>query len=491
MFKEETENHIRNPDANKTIYINDKSKKINLLTITNINKWEHKDKNGISIITYSFSQRIPIGYHYHESTEGVPAYSLNEAQIRQVRAAMLATSDVANIKFIEAEDDVIANIPITNVSLDGSLGGYAYPPNPGNLSPIFINAKIEENLAPTPSNYGGRVFMHELGHALGLVHTHDLVGLTQQTSVMSYLSEFYSGAIYGGNFVSTPQLHDILALQYLYGANNRTRIGNTTYGFNSNSNRGYFTATHANDKLVFCVWDAGGNDTFDFSGYHQDQRITLTKRGFSDIGGLRGNVSIADKVVIENAIAGSGDDEINGNRSNNTLNGGGGDDRLWGRQGNDRLFGGHGNDRLSGGKGDDFLSGGKGDDRLTGGSGDDRLFGGRGADRMKGGEGRDIFQYRNSRDSTKKYTDTIIDFTSGEDKIDLSFIMAGNNIDLVNQFSANGQTELMQKYDDVANITYLMIDFDPKISKVDMMIKFTGKHQFTRNDFIVSSPLIS
>ena len=95
---------------------------------------------------------------------------------------------------------------------------------------------------------------------------------------------------------------------------------------------------------------------------------------------------------------------------------------------------------------------------------------------MKGGEGRDIFQYRNSRDSTKKYTDTIIDFTSGEDKIDLSFIMAGNNIGLVNQFSANGQTELMQKYDDVANITYLMIDFDPKISKVDMMIKFTGKH---------------
>ena len=51
MFKEETENHIRNLDANKTIYINDKSKKINLLTITNINKWEHKDKNGISIIT--------------------------------------------------------------------------------------------------------------------------------------------------------------------------------------------------------------------------------------------------------------------------------------------------------------------------------------------------------------------------------------------------------------------------------------------------------
>ncbi|OVZ74286.1 M10 family metallopeptidase C-terminal domain-containing protein [Yersinia intermedia] len=493
MFKDETKNHIRILDANEiiNININYKLKEIDLLAITSRNKWEHKNKNGISIVTYSFSQTIPIDYHHYKSNDGIQVYSLNAAQIHQVRTAMLATSDVANIKFIEAENDVVANIPITNALLEGSLSGYAYRPNPDKLSPIFINAEIEENLAPTQSNYGGRVFMHEFGHALGLEHTHDSMGLTQKTSVMSYISEFYSGAVYGDNFASTPQLHDILALQYLYGTNNRTRIGNTTYGFNSNSNRDYFTATHASDKLVFCVWDAGGNDTFDFSGYHQNQRITLTKRGFSDIGGLRGNVSIADKVVIENAITGSGDDEINGNRANNTLNGGDGDDRLWGREGNDRLFGGRGNDRLSGGKGDDFLSGGAGNDRLAGGSGDDRLFGGRGADRMKGGEGCDIFQYRNSRDSTKKYTDTIIDFTSGEDKIDLSFIMAGNNIDLVNQFSANGQTELMQKYDDVANITYLMIDFDPKISKVDMMIKFTGKHQFTRNDFIVSSPLIS
>ncbi|EPS8493171.1 M10 family metallopeptidase C-terminal domain-containing protein [Yersinia enterocolitica] len=492
MFKEETKNHIRILDTNERININYKLKEIDLLAITRRNKWEHKDKNGISIVTYSFSQTIPIDYHYYKSTDGNQAYSLNAAQINQARTAMLATSDVANIKFIEAEDGVIANIPIANVLLEGSLGGYAYRPNPGNFSPIFINANKEKNLAPTQSNYGGHVFMHEFGHALGLEHTHGSVGLTQQTSVMSYLSELHSGAIYGANFASTPQLHDISALQYLYGTNNRTRIGNTTYGFNSNSNRGYFTATNANDKLVFCVWDAGGNDTFDFSGYHQNQRITLTKRSFSDIGGLKGNVSIADKVVIENAITGSGDDEINGNRSNNTLNGGDGDDRLWGRVGNDRLFGGRGNDRLSGGKGDDFLSGGAGNDRLAGGSGDDRLFGGRGADRMKGGEGCDIFQYRNSRDSTRKYTDTIIDFTSGEDKIDLSFIMAGNNnIDLVNQFSVNGQTELMQKYDDVANITYLMIDFDPKISKVEMMIRFTGKHQFTRNDFIISSPLIS
>ena len=130
MFKEETKNHIRTLDTNKRININYKSKDINLLAITSRNKWEHKDKNGMSIVTYSFSQQIPIGYHYYKSSDGIQAYSLNEAQIHQVRTATLATSDVANIKFIEAEDGVIANIPIANVLLEGSLGGYAYSPNP-------------------------------------------------------------------------------------------------------------------------------------------------------------------------------------------------------------------------------------------------------------------------------------------------------------------------------------------------------------------------
>ncbi|HDL7645372.1 TPA: M10 family metallopeptidase [Yersinia enterocolitica] len=448
MFKEETKNHIRTLDTNKRININYKSKDINLLEITSRNKWEHKDKNGISIVTYSFSQTIPIDYHYYKSNDGNQAYSLNAAQINQARTAMLATSDVANIKFIEAEDGVIANIPIANVLLEGSLGGYAYRPNPGNFSPIFINANKEKNLAPTQSNYGGRVFMHEFGHALGLKHTHGSVGLTQQTSVMSYLSEFYSGAIYEGNFASTPQLHDISALQYLYGTNNRTRIGNTTYGFNSNSNRGYFTATNANDKLVFCVWDAGGNDTFDFSGYHQDQMINLNQGSFSNVGGLIGNVSIALNVAIENAIGGSGNDILIGNQEKNTL---------------------------------------------TGGDGDDRLYGGKGADHLFGGNGRDIFGYRDINDSTLNAADTIYDFETGHDKIDLSDLNGGE-VRLVDAITTtgnrrNGHTQVAQFYSETSDLTYLMIDFD-YTDKTDIVIKLASKHQLTTHDFI-SAPLLT
>lgn len=46
-----------------------------------------------------------------------------------------------------------------------------------------------------------------------------------------------------------------------------------------------------------------------------------------------------------------------------------------------------------------------------------------------------------------------------------------------------------QQYNEVADITYLMIDFDAQVSECDMMIKFTGRHHFTANDFILSTSL--
>ena len=75
------------------------------------------------------------------------------------------------------------------------------------------------------------------------------------------------------------------------------------------------SATSNADKLVFSVWDGGGNDTLDFSGFTQNQKINLTATSFSDVGGLVGNVSIAKGVTIENAFGGAGNDLIIGNQS--------------------------------------------------------------------------------------------------------------------------------------------------------------------------------
>ncbi len=91
------------------------------------------------------------------------------------------------------------------------------------------------------------------------------------------------------------------------------------------------------------VWDAGGNDTLDFSGYSQNQRINLNEGAFSDVGGLKGMFPSLP-VSPSNAIGGSGNDIIVGNHADNTLKGGAGNDVIYGGAGQDQLWGGDGND---------------------------------------------------------------------------------------------------------------------------------------------------
>ena len=95
---------------------------------------------------------------------------------------------------------------------------------------------------------------------------------------------------------------------------------------------------------MFAIWDGGGNDTLDFSGYTQNAKINLNFEAFSDVGGLIANVAIARGAVIENAKGGAGNDIITGNAVANALLGGGGSDDLKGGAGNDRLDGGAGTD---------------------------------------------------------------------------------------------------------------------------------------------------
>ena len=99
--------------------------------------------------------------------------------------------------------------------------------------------------------------------------------------------------------------------------------------------------------------------------------------------------------------------------------GGEGDDTLDGGAGNDWIFGGEGVDTLDGNAGNDRLIGGEGRDTLEGGAGDDWLSGGAGTDTLTGGAGADTFAYHAGDGS-----DTITDFSDGEDKIDLSSLEA-------------------------------------------------------------------
>ena len=149
----------------------------------------------------------------------------------------------------------------------------------------------------------------------------------------------------------------------------------------------------------------------------------LTAANFALPDGTTTSISIdgtaigADGNVAEGSflVDGAGGNRIVGGGGGDHVLAGEGDDRVEGGGGDDALFGEEGDDSLAGGAGGDWLFGGEGDDALDGGAGDDRLFGGEGENVFTGGAGDDVFVI-----GPDSGDERIVDFTDGEDRIDLS-----------------------------------------------------------------------
>ena len=165
----------------------------------------------------------------------------------------------------------------------------------------------------------------------------------QRYSIMAYNT--YSGATieaYG------PMLYNILAIRYLYGANMTWHDGDDVYQFGTDK------------EYLECIWDAGGRDRIDLSTQTRNQVIDLRAGTFNSVGVKNngqtgnGNVSIAFKVEIEDAVGGSGDNKITGNTVANGLDGGIGNDTMVGGAGNDTMAGGAGVNSMNGEGGDDL-----------------------------------------------------------------------------------------------------------------------------------------
>ncbi|NAT76039.1 serralysin family metalloprotease [Dickeya dadantii] len=380
-------------------------------------------------------------------------------QMQQAKLSLQSWADAANLTFTEVSPNQKANITFANYTrnADGSLNTdtQAYAAYPGT-HPVSGSAWFNYNQSsirnPDTDEYGRHSFTHEIGHALGLSHPAEYnagegdisyknsaayAEDSRQFSIMSYWEVENTGGDFKGHYSAGPLMDDIAAIQKLYGANMTTRTGDTVYGFNSNTDRDFYTATNSSKALVFSVWDAGGNDTFDFSGYSNNQRINLNEGSFSDVGGLKGNVSIAHGVTIENAIGGSGNDILIGNSADNIL---------------------------------------------QGGAGDDVLYGSTGADTLTGGAGRDIFVYGSGQDSTVSAYDWITDFQTGIDKIDLSAFRNEGQLSFVqDQFTGKGQEVMLQW--DAANSTTNLWLHEAGHSSVDFLVRIVG--QTAQSDIIV------
>lgn len=166
------------------------------------------------------------------------------------------------------------------------------------------------------------------------------------------------------------------------------------------------------------LWSGDGHDTL-YGGSGHDE--LFGGAGNDLLFGGPGNDTLHGGEGNDVMFSGLGNDTIFGGSGKDTLYGREGDDVMFGGLGDDTLYGGLGNDALNGGDGNDVLFGGPGNDIIRGGLGQDTLHGGVGTDRLYGGLGADTFIFSSRHDSRPGAgRDSILDFESGIDKIDLS-----------------------------------------------------------------------
>lgn len=299
---------------------------INGLLNHNLIRWG--SGNGASL-TYSFpwssSTTAMWDNNYGRELTATQYFGFNQTQIASATAALQAWSDIANITFTYTADTA------TNVgdfrfafssAVDPSWGWCYYPNNYyANAADVWVTPDVA-NEDWSLGSYNFFSLMHEIGHGLGLQHPfNEAITLPSNLDVRNYTIMSYTdpGNVLfwdGSEFqysIKTPMVYDILAIQYLYGANNSFHTGNDVYHFS------------ASEGTFETIWDAGGVDTIDISQFTTNCSINLTPGSYSSLPltnwSVKDNIGIAFGAVIENAIGGSGNDTLTGNSANNTLDG--------------------------------------------------------------------------------------------------------------------------------------------------------------------------
>lgn len=378
----------------------------------------------------------------------------NQDFIDGLTRAFAIWDDILDVDFQYTANVSSADIRAGFANFNGFA--YAYYPdgdNPSAFSDMWFNYNDLYDQAENSiysfeyGTYGLLTLVHEIGHAMGLPHPGEYnaapgVSITyennadyqQDTRGYTVMSYFQASEIAGfdhlgsggrTHYASTLQMHDMLALHNIYNPETNTRTGNDTYGYNSNLGTSQYNfASYSGNQYnnpVFTIYDAGGTDALNFSGSTAGTVISLVEGTFSSVMSMTNNIAIAHGTQIENAVGGSGADQITGNNLNNLLTGGAGGDQLVGGGGFDsavyttavyaslstpgsntgdaagdtynsieNLIGSSANDTLIGDAFNNTLLGNAGTDTIFGLGGTDSINGGTGTDRISGGFGSDV-----------------------------------------------------------------------------------------------------
>ncbi|MGD9981257.1 MAG: M10 family metallopeptidase C-terminal domain-containing protein, partial [Hyphomonadaceae bacterium] len=394
----------------------------------------------------------------------------NQTEINAVFAALATYSAVIPLTFTQAASQATANWILSLAELEGNTLGYF---NPGvNGYGAFDPTVGDWTTGLSPGGGAFVTLIHEFGHGLGLAHPHDngsenygpdnsevMQGVIQEFNsfgtfqmnqgvftTMTY-NDGWQTAPFGPNTSgtvggqATPMALDIALLQQNYGANPNTNAGATSYNLLSIA------------SAYRAIWDVSGTDSISFDG---SSAATIDLRAatllnavggggyVSYVSGIHGGFTIANGVVIENAVGGSGNDTLIGNAAANTLDGGQGADQMTGGLGDDRYIidnagdvanenPGEGVDEIvssidhtlgadferltltggatngTGNAADNIIIGNAGNNVLTGLGGGDILDGGAGADQMIGGAGNDRYYVDSLGDTITELADEGID----------------------------------------------------------------------------------